>query len=104
MGIWDQSWESTVSQDANPHQKGCYTHASCKFALEQIAIVRSDFVRKGERSDPTLHLHLRLCRPSRRDVREELRALGTRREIIYEADEDTLALRYGSDYTPKYRA
>ena len=37
-------------------------------------------------------------------IREELRRLGIRREIIYKADEDTLALRYGSNYTPKYRA
>jgi hypothetical protein len=37
-------------------------------------------------------------------IREELRALGIRREIIYKANEDTRALRYGSDYTPKYRA
>jgi hypothetical protein len=36
--------------------------------------------------------------------REALRALGIRREIIYNADEDTMALRYGSNYTPKYRA
>ncbi len=37
-------------------------------------------------------------------IRGELRALGIRREITYKADEDTRALRYGSDYTPKYRA
>lgn len=37
-------------------------------------------------------------------IREELRRLGIRREIIYKADEDTHHLRYGSDYTPIYRA
>jgi hypothetical protein len=37
-------------------------------------------------------------------IREELRSLGIRREIIYKADEDTHRLRYGSDYTPIYRA
>ncbi len=37
-------------------------------------------------------------------IREKLRRLGIRREIIYKADEDTHRLRYGSDYTPIYRA
>jgi hypothetical protein len=37
-------------------------------------------------------------------VRQVLRDLGIKREIIYKADEDTLRLRYGSDYTPIYRA
>jgi hypothetical protein len=37
-------------------------------------------------------------------IRSVLRDLGIRREIIYKADEDTHRLRYGSDYTPKYRA
>ncbi len=37
-------------------------------------------------------------------VRQVLRELGIQREIIYKADEDTLAGRYGSDYAPKYRA
>ncbi len=37
-------------------------------------------------------------------VRQVLRELGIRREIIYKADEDTHRLRYGSDFTPIYRA
>lgn len=37
-------------------------------------------------------------------VRSALRDLGIRREIIYKADEDTHYMRYGSNYTPKYRA
>lgn len=36
-------------------------------------------------------------------IREALRRLGIQRAIIYKANEDTAALRYGSDYTPKYR-
>jgi Domain of unknown function (DUF1917) len=37
-------------------------------------------------------------------IHSVLRDLGIRREIIYKADEDTERLRYGSDYSPKYRA
>jgi len=37
-------------------------------------------------------------------IREELRKLGIRRAIPYKADEDTSAMRYGENYTPKYRA
>lgn len=36
-------------------------------------------------------------------IREALRDLGIRRAIPYKADEDTHALRYGGDYTPRYR-
>jgi hypothetical protein len=36
-------------------------------------------------------------------VRQVLRELGIKREIIYKADEDTHYLRYGSNYAPKYR-
>ena len=36
-------------------------------------------------------------------IREELRRLGIHRKIRYKADEDTQALRYGSNYTPKYQ-
>ena len=52
MGILGQSLESTVSQDANPHQKGCYTHASCKFAVEQTAIFRSRLRKEGRKVRP----------------------------------------------------
>lgn len=37
-------------------------------------------------------------------IREELRRIGIRLPITYKADEDTRQLRYGKDYTPKYRA
>ena len=37
-------------------------------------------------------------------IRGELRNLGIRRKIAYKADADTRARRYGTDYTPIYRA
>jgi hypothetical protein len=37
-------------------------------------------------------------------VRSALREQGIQHEIIYRVDEDTHRLRYGSDYTPPYRA
>lgn len=37
-------------------------------------------------------------------IRQMLHDLGIKRPIIYKADEDTIKLRYGSDYTPIYRA
>ncbi len=37
-------------------------------------------------------------------IRQVLRDLGIKRSISYKADEDTLRLRYGSNYTPVYRA
>ncbi len=37
-------------------------------------------------------------------IRQVLRVLGIKKPIPYKADEDTLRLRYGSDYTPIYRA
>ncbi len=37
-------------------------------------------------------------------IRQVLRDLGIKREIKYKADEDTMAGRYRSDYTPIYRA
>ncbi len=37
-------------------------------------------------------------------IRQALRDLGIKRSIPYKADEDTLRLRYGSNYTPIYRA
>ncbi len=72
--------EAKVSTAANPPVKAGRPHVVCVYTYDYDD--RADVMR----------------------VREELRALGILREITYKADEDTLSLRYGSDYTPKYRA
>lgn len=47
MGILGQSLESTITQDVNPHKKGCYTYTPCKFAEGSTAIFRLDEAPKG---------------------------------------------------------
>ena len=39
--FWIDHWNRPSLKMQIPHQKGCYAYASCKFAVQQTAIVRS---------------------------------------------------------------
>ena len=55
--FWIDHWNRPSLKMQIPHQKGCYAYASCKFVVEQTAIVRSyDLFGLFPRGNPVVHL------------------------------------------------
>ncbi len=70
----------------------------------KVSTSASSYVKRGRPYVICVYTYDHADREDVMRVRQALRELGIKREIIYKADEDTHALRYGKDYTPIYRA
>jgi Domain of unknown function (DUF1917) len=70
----------------------------------KVSTAASSYVKHGKPYVICVYTYDHADREDVMRIRQVLRDLGIRREIPYKADEDTHRLRYGSDYTPIYRA